>query len=257
MSWVYHKSKSYQITYCAIAPPPPPTLALITVWTIFSKQKVHSRITRSSYRIHSVQSTVTACLLSVLTKDPSQSEFSAWFLKKYRLYQASCFRVFSFKLIVQPKTANNLIQLKHDQTLVLKIDGIVKQQFKDKPIRTISKVQVNLITELDQKTSHDKVLSETLFLRVLFRGFQFLNFPSYRYLANTVIFKVVLRSHATITSTVSYWWTFRFSASHTCCKSKSRLLTIMACHGTTMLGNIVCLWKSKKTLSIANCFRNK
>lgn len=51
-----------------------------------------------------------------------------------------------------------MIQIKHDQTLVLKIEGIIKQQFKeDQPMRKISKVQVSLITELDQKIMLEKV----------------------------------------------------------------------------------------------------
>ena len=65
------------------------------------------------------------------------------------------------QLVVTPnvKKMNNLIQIKHDQTLVLKIDGFIKQMFKTKPIRNISKVQVSLITELEQKLMLEKVLN--------------------------------------------------------------------------------------------------
>ena len=50
--------------------------------------------------------------------------------------------------------------LRSDQTLVVRIDGIINQQFKNKaPIRTIKKIQICSTTELDTKTMTDvKVL---------------------------------------------------------------------------------------------------
>lgn len=58
------------------------------------------------------------------------------------------------KLIVNPnnKKTNTIPTVRSDQTLVVKIDGIINQQFKRKqPIRTIKKVQVCLNYELDTK----------------------------------------------------------------------------------------------------------
>ena len=40
---------------------------------------------------------------------------------------------------------------------MLKIDGFIKQKFKQNRIREINKVQVSLITELDQKMVLEKV----------------------------------------------------------------------------------------------------
>jgi len=62
------------------------------------------------------------------------------------------------KLIVSPNTKKtNTIQiLRNDQTLVVRIDGIINQQFKNnEPIRTIKKVQISTTTELDIKTMTD------------------------------------------------------------------------------------------------------
>lgn len=59
------------------------------------------------------------------------------------------------KLIVNPsnKKTNTISVVRSDQTLVVKIDGIINQQFKTKePIRTVKKVQICLTTELDTKS---------------------------------------------------------------------------------------------------------
>lgn len=59
------------------------------------------------------------------------------------------------KLIVNPnnKKTNSIPTVRSDQVLVVKIDGIINQQFKTKePIRTVKKVQVCLTTELDPKS---------------------------------------------------------------------------------------------------------
>ena len=63
------------------------------------------------------------------------------------------------KLIVNPNTTkktNTITNIRNDQTLVVKIDGIISQQFKTKaPFRTIKKVQISLTTELDTKSLND------------------------------------------------------------------------------------------------------
>jgi hypothetical protein len=60
------------------------------------------------------------------------------------------------KLIVSPNTKKtNTIQiLRTDQTLVVRIDAIIAQQFKKQaPIRTIKKIQISSTTELDAQNS--------------------------------------------------------------------------------------------------------
>ena len=62
------------------------------------------------------------------------------------------------KLIVNPNTkkTNTIHTLKGDQTLVIRVDGIISQEFKNKaPIRTVKKVQICLTTELDTKSMLD------------------------------------------------------------------------------------------------------
>lgn len=64
----------------------------------------------------------------------------------------------SIKLIVTPnnKKTNSILTIRNDQTLVVKIDGIINQHFKTKhPIRTVKKVQICLTTELDTKSIPD------------------------------------------------------------------------------------------------------
>jgi hypothetical protein len=66
------------------------------------------------------------------------------------------------KLIVNPNTkkTNTPVIIKNDQTLVVKIDGIINQQFKPnkRPIRKVKKVQIALTSELDMKTLPDPKL---------------------------------------------------------------------------------------------------
>ncbi len=72
------------------------------------------------------------------------------------------------KLIVSPNTkkSNTIQMLRNDQTLVVRIDGIINQQFKQQaPIRTIKKVQISSTTELDTKTMTD--------LKVVLTNFSF------------------------------------------------------------------------------------
>ena len=59
--------------------------------------------------------------------------------------------------------------LRNDQTLVVRIDGIINQQFKQQaPIRTIKKVQISTTTELDIKTMTDvKVITFILLNRLI------------------------------------------------------------------------------------------
>ncbi len=46
--------------------------------------------------------------------------------------------------------------MRNDQSLVVKIDGIINQQLKiNKPIRTIKKVQISMTIELDTKTTYE------------------------------------------------------------------------------------------------------
>ena len=62
------------------------------------------------------------------------------------------------KLIVSPNTkkTNTIQMVKNDQTLVVRIDGIINQQFKKQaPIRTVKKVQLSSTTELDTKNMTD------------------------------------------------------------------------------------------------------
>ena len=59
------------------------------------------------------------------------------------------------KLIVNPNTkkTNTILAIRNDQTLVVKIDGIISQQFKKRePFRTVKKVQISVTTELDTKS---------------------------------------------------------------------------------------------------------
>jgi hypothetical protein len=59
------------------------------------------------------------------------------------------------KLIVTPNTkkTNTVLTVRHDQTLVVKIDGIIGQQCKlAEPLRTVKKVEISLTTELDTKS---------------------------------------------------------------------------------------------------------
>lgn len=62
------------------------------------------------------------------------------------------------KLIIHPniKKNNNLITIRNDQNLVVKIDGIINQFYKGiEPIRTVKKVQVCLTIDLDIKSTSD------------------------------------------------------------------------------------------------------
>jgi hypothetical protein len=62
------------------------------------------------------------------------------------------------KLIVNPNTkkSNSLHIIRNDQSLVIKIDGIISQQLKlNKPIRTIKKVQISMSIDLDTKATYD------------------------------------------------------------------------------------------------------
>lgn len=70
------------------------------------------------------------------------------------------------KLIVSPNTkkSNTIQMLRNDQTLVVRIDGIINQQFKQQAsIRTIKKVQISSTTELDTKTMTDLKVVLTYF----------------------------------------------------------------------------------------------
>jgi hypothetical protein len=60
------------------------------------------------------------------------------------------------KLIVSPssKKTNTLVTIRNDQTLVVKIDGIISQQCRmRRPFRTVKKVEISLTTELDTARS--------------------------------------------------------------------------------------------------------
>lgn len=62
------------------------------------------------------------------------------------------------KLIIHPniKKSNNLIAIRNDQNLVVKIDGIISQFYKGlEPIRTVKKIQVCLTIDLDIKSTGD------------------------------------------------------------------------------------------------------
>lgn len=72
------------------------------------------------------------------------------------------------KLIVQPnnKKTNTIPTVRSDQTLVVKIDGIITQQFKTRePIRTVKKIQICLTTELDPKSIPEARVRE----RIIFK----------------------------------------------------------------------------------------
>jgi hypothetical protein len=70
------------------------------------------------------------------------------------------------KLIVNPNTkkTNTPVVIKNDQTLVIKIDGIINQQIKQikRPIRRVKKVQIALTSELDMKSLPDPKLVRCL-----------------------------------------------------------------------------------------------
>ncbi|CAF0749231.1 unnamed protein product, partial [Brachionus calyciflorus] len=75
----------------------------------------------------------------------------------------------SIKLLVSPnnKKTNSILTIRNDQTLVVKIDGIINQQFKNKsPIRTIKKVQICVTTELDSKSIPDNKFNNIKFVDV-------------------------------------------------------------------------------------------
>ncbi|RMZ94376.1 integrator complex subunit 7, partial [Brachionus plicatilis] len=75
----------------------------------------------------------------------------------------------SIKLIVTPnnKKTNSILTIRNDQTLVVKIDGIINQHFKTKnPIRTVKKVQICLTTELDSKSIPDNKFGNIKFIDV-------------------------------------------------------------------------------------------
>jgi hypothetical protein len=79
------------------------------------------------------------------------------------------------KLIINPNhkklPAQQMVIVKSDQSLVVKIDGIVSQQCKTRlPIRTIEKVQISLITELDVKSMPDNKVALQSFSNSLFNN---------------------------------------------------------------------------------------
>jgi hypothetical protein len=68
------------------------------------------------------------------------------------------------KLIVTPnsKKTNTVVTIRNDQTLVVKIDGIISQQFKTpEPFRTVKKVEVSLTTEMDARDPNNKSIKYT------------------------------------------------------------------------------------------------
>ncbi len=70
------------------------------------------------------------------------------------------------KLITFPtfkKNNTNLVTIKHDQNLVIKIDGIINQKCKFKElIRKIKKIQICLTIEHDNKSNDSKVYNVLL-----------------------------------------------------------------------------------------------